>query len=63
MSYLIYQFSLKLVSKPSWGGGGESFFRGDFSWVVGGTLPQNSFKPSQDLWKDTCKEEPYRLVG
>ncbi len=25
----------------------------DFSWEGGGTLPQNSYKPSQDLWEAT----------
>ena len=30
--------------------GGDAFFSSsDFSWEVGGTLPQNSYKPSHDL--------------
>ena len=36
---------------------GQRFSRGDFNWEGGGTLPQNSYNPFQDLWEDTCKEE------
>ena len=32
---------------------GGTFSRGDLSWESGGTLPQNSYKPSQDLQEAT----------
>ena len=28
-------------------------FRSDFYWEGGGNLPQNNYKPSQDLWEAT----------
>ena len=34
-------------------GGGVIFSWGDFSWEVGDTLPQNIYKPSQDLCEAT----------
>ena len=39
-----------IVVKKNWGEGGQFL-----SWEVGGTLPQNSDKPSQDLWEATLK--------
>ena len=35
--------------------------RGEFFRKGGGTLPQNSYKPSVE--KLHCKEEPYRFTG
>ena len=44
-----------------------SIFRVTFSrWKVAGILfrgDQNSFKPSQDLYKAICKGKPYRYSG
>ena len=42
--------------------GVDNFFLEDFSWKGGGTLPQNSYKPSRDE-KLPCSGEPDRFSG
>ena len=50
----IYYFRFKKKKEFFFfGGGGILFSRCDFSWEGGGTLPQNSYKPSRDLWEST----------
>ena len=48
MFRLTFMFALNSLSKIE----NVKIFR-DFSWEGGGTLPQNSKKPSRDLWEAT----------